>query len=614
MNLRNVNIGSRLAAAFGLILVACAALLANALLAGTHHREAIAQALQAAAQRQADASDTERSLWASSVAVRNMGLQTAIDGVQTSEADAKKGRADYLAARKRLEASDLGAEERAPLERLATIDRQTDDYFEQVATLAAAFNAKQSGALITQKIEPLLTSALSELTRFGALQKQRAQAAREAADAAALATQRATIGAAVLVLAASAWLAWRLTASITRPLHAAEQAACSVAAGDLDFAMDGRGRDEAARLLRALDGMRASVATVVDRVRRNSESVAAASSAIAQGHHDLSGRTERQASALEQTAASMEQLGTAVRHNADHARQANQLALGATGVAVKGGEVVEQVVTTMKGINESSKKIADIIGVIDAIAFQTNILALNAAVEAARAGEQGRGFAVVASEVRALAQRSASAAKEIKTLISASVERVDLGTSLVGQAGATMTEVVTSIRRVADIMGEISSASAEQSNGVAQVGQAVSEMDQATQHNAASVEQGAAVAHSLQLQAGQLVQAMAMFKLGRLEAFASPTGSRRTPSGAPRARSSDVTSAPRPAPASIVPPDRDAAPAASARLERRGPNRARNVVRPPFGQPAGARRAAAPAPVTSDTAVAGAGADDWESF
>jgi methyl-accepting chemotaxis protein-1 (serine sensor receptor) len=302
--------------------------------------------------------------------------------------------------------------------------------------------------------------------------------------------------------------------SITRPLGHAVDVARAVAEGDLSQTLNARGKDEIAQLLNALGTMKDNLTHIVGGVRRNAEGVASASTQIAQGNSDLSGRTEQQASALEETAASMEQLGATVRQNADNARQANQLALGASAVAVRGGEVVGLVVDTMKGINESSKKIADIIGVIDGIAFQTNILALNAAVEAARAGEQGRGFAVVASEVRALARRSADAAKEIKGLIAASVERVEQGSSLVDRAGLTMSEVVGSIGRVTDIMGEISAASNEQSAGVAQVGEAVTQMDQATQQNAALVEESAAAAESLKHQAHALVQSVAVFKLG----------------------------------------------------------------------------------------------------
>lgn len=287
----------------------------------------------------------------------------------------------------------------------------------------------------------------------------------------------------------------------------------AVAAGDLSQRIEARGNDEMGHLLGALAEMQASLAKVVTTVRQGSEGVATASAEIAQGNNDMSARTESQASALEQTAASMEELSGTVRQNADSARAANQLAVSASTVAVRGGEVVAQVVNTMRGINDSSRKISDIIQVIDGIAFQTNILALNAAVEAARAGEQGRGFAVVASEVRSLAGRSADAAKEIKMLINASVERVEHGTALVDQAGATMTEVVTSIRRVTDIMGEINEASNEQALGVAQVGEAVKQMDEVTQQNAALVEEMAAAASSLKNQSSDLVDAVSVFKL-----------------------------------------------------------------------------------------------------
>ena len=300
---------------------------------------------------------------------------------------------------------------------------------------------------------------------------------------------------------------------VTRPLAKAVAAAQRMAEGDMSEALKVHGRDEVAQLLRALEAMRAHLQKLVAQVRENSETVATASVEIAHGNADLSQRTEEQASALQQTAATMEQLGVTVTHNADSAQQANQLALGASQVAQRGGEVVADVVRTMRDINQSSQRIADIIGVIDGIAFQTNILALNAAVEAARAGEQGRGFAVVASEVRSLAQRSAAAAREIKELISSSVERVEQGSSLVDEAGRTMDEVVTAIRRVTDIVGEISEASREQSSGVAQVGDAIAQMDKVTQQNAALVEQSAASAESLKQRAEQLVRTVAVFRL-----------------------------------------------------------------------------------------------------
>ena len=317
----------------------------------------------------------------------------------------------------------------------------------------------------------------------------------------------------VLMIGLGMLIGWVLSRGIAKRVGHAAEVAQSVADGNLSKSVEVDGRDEIGQMLLALDSMQANLARTVSSVRQGAEGVASASAEIAQGNHDLSARTEQQASALEETAASMEELGSAVKQNADSARQANQLAMNASTVAARGGDVVGQVVETMKGINESSRKIADIIGVIDGIAFQTNILALNAAVEAARAGEQGRGFAVVASEVRSLAGRSADAAKEIKGLIGASVERVERGTALVDQAGTTMTEVVSSIRRVTDIMGEISAASGEQSAGVSQVVEAVSLMDQATQQNAALVEQIAAAASGLKSQAHELVNTVSVFKL-----------------------------------------------------------------------------------------------------
>ncbi len=305
-----------------------------------------------------------------------------------------------------------------------------------------------------------------------------------------------------------------LTKGITGPLGEAVQLAQTVAKGDLTGRIEVTSQDETGQLLQALKEMNESLLRTVTQVRQGTEMIATASGQIASGNQDLSSRTEEQASSLEETASSMEQLTSTVRQNADNARQANQLAITASEVAVKGGEVVSQVVDTMGSISESSKKMADIIGVIDGIAFQTNILALNAAVEAARAGEQGRGFAVVATEVRNLAQRSAAAAREIKGLIDDSVDKVAVGGKLVEQAGQTMNEVVSSIKRVYDIMGEITAASAEQSDGIEQVNQAITQMDTVTQQNAALVEEAAAAAESMQDQAAKLADLVSVFKLG----------------------------------------------------------------------------------------------------
>ena len=320
-----------------------------------------------------------------------------------------------------------------------------------------------------------------------------------------------------------------LIRGMSRALRLASKAADAAASGDLSHIVTVEGKDEISHVLSSFATMQVNLIGVVSKVRHGADGVATASAQIAAGNYDLSARTETQASALEQTAASMEQLSATVKQNADNARQANQFAQEASTVAVQGGEVVTEVVATMRGINDASRKIADIISVIDGIAFQTNILALNAAVEAARAGEQGRGFAVVATEVRALAGRSASAAEEIKALIETSVARVSQGSALVDKAGVTMTEVVTAIKRVTDLMGEISAASHEQSLGVSQVGEAVMQMDQVTQQNAALVEEMAAAASSLTEQAQDLVASMAVFKLNSHESHVGASASATQP-------------------------------------------------------------------------------------
>lgn len=323
----------------------------------------------------------------------------------------------------------------------------------------------------------------------------------------------AIIGTALnLLMAAVLFLIIR--AMISKPLGAATRAAQKIAGGDLTASVRSSGRDEIGQLTEAINGISQSLASVVGNVRVGTDAITSASDEIAAGNADLSSRTESQASSLEETASSMEELTSTVRQNADNARQANQMAATASSVAVKGGQVVGQVVDTMGSIKASSGKIADIISVIDGIAFQTNILALNAAVEAARAGEQGRGFAVVATEVRSLAQRSASAAKEIKALIDDSVQKVDHGSKLVDDAGHTMEDIVNSVKRVADIMSEITAASQEQSTGIEQVNRAIGQMDEMTQQNAALVEQAAAAALSMQGQAAALAQEVSVFKLG----------------------------------------------------------------------------------------------------
>ena len=361
--------------------------------------------------------------------------------------------------------------------------------------------------------EPVFVQLEESMQQLVVLSRKQAQVAKQAVDQNFQFANTWVVLGMVLSALLAVVLGTVITRAVTVPAAQAVRAARSVSEGDLTQDIPLAGSDEMGVLLRELASMRSNLERVVAQVRSNAEGVALASEQIAAGNADLSSRTEEQASALQQTAASMEQMSTTVRHNADNAMQANQLALNASQIAAHGGEVVGQVVGTMKGIEASSQKIADIIGVIDGIAFQTNILALNAAVEAARAGEQGRGFAVVAGEVRALAGRSADAAKEIKLLIGESVSRVGQGSSLVAQAGETMQEVVTAIRQVSNLVAEIAEASKAQSQGVGQVSGAIVQMDQVTQQNAALVEQSAGAAASLQQQAQVLVDVVSRFKV-----------------------------------------------------------------------------------------------------
>jgi methyl-accepting chemotaxis protein len=445
----------------------------------------------------------------------------------------------------------------------------------------AAGDAEESARIFDTVFVPASKAYQDALRELVAMQRARIDATATAIDATTSASTQLvmllTAGAVLL----GAGFCWFLATGIVRPIRAAVGVAQTVAAGDLSQKIDDSAKDETGALLRALRHMNDSLTSIVTEVRGGTDTIALASKEISAGNLDLSGRTEQQASALEETAASMEELTTTVRNNADNARQANTLSIAASDVAVQGGAVVSQVIDTMGAINEASRKIVDIIAVIDGIAFQTNILALNAAVEAARAGEQGRGFAVVASEVRTLAQRSAAAAKEIKELIGASVEQVETGTKLVDRAGATMEEVVTSIRRVTDIMGEITTASQEQSGGIAQVNQAIGQMDEATQQNAALVEESAAAAASMTEQAVKLAEVVSVFKLAHTMA-------------APQAR---------PAPVVKKPVAKLAKPAA----------RVEPVIVKAAAAPARPKPAPAPAPKREPRATA-ASSDEWEEF
>ncbi|MBV7534854.1 MCP four helix bundle domain-containing protein [Duganella sp. sic0402] len=395
----------------------------------------------------------------------------------------------------------------------------------QVMQIVNEGKAAEAPAFLLNSVQKQQDGTLALITSMVELQELQNHNQIEQIDRDYQFAVRVLLGTALLAVVAAVVMAVAITRSITRPVNEAVVLAQTVAAGDLTHDIAVTGRDEVSQLLTALKAMNGSLASIVGQVRAGTETISTASRQIATGNQDLSSRTEEQASSLEETASSMEELTSTVKQSADNAQQANALANSASEVAVRGGAVVSQVVQTMGAINESSKKIVDIIGVIDGIAFQTNILALNAAVEAARAGEQGRGFAVVASEVRTLAQRSASAAKEIKELIDDSVSKVDAGARLVDQAGETMVAIVDSVKRVTDIMADISLASQEQNAGIEQINQAISQMDQVTQQNAALVEEAAAAAESMQEQAVSLAQVVDAFKLDASQAVA-PHGAR----------------------------------------------------------------------------------------
>ncbi|MEG0000779.1 MAG: methyl-accepting chemotaxis protein [Comamonas sp.] len=577
MRYAHLKIGTRLTLAFSILLLITAGIAGM----GVWRLESLKEANQAIATVH-----TQRSLltqrWASWIEanwVRTSAVMRSSDPVflATLRKDMAAASDSVSAAQKQIEAMVQDEQSRALM---ADVAQKRKAYSELRASLQKRL---AQGDDVSQELEtrlkPLADSYLNSVFQVADSAAKSLLAVQADAQESATTSQVVLAAGAALALLAGLLLGALTTRSITRPIQRAADVAGAIRNGDLTSQIDASGKDETAQMLRRLAGMQDNLRNIVANVRQGSEAVATASAQIASGNNDLSGRTEEQASALEQTAASMEQLGSTVRQNADNARQANQLALNASTVAVQGGDVVAQVVGTMKGINDSSRQIADIIGVIDGIAFQTNILALNAAVEAARAGEQGRGFAVVASEVRSLAQRSAEAAKEIKALITASVERVAQGTQQADLAGETMTEVVGAIRRVTDIMGEISAASSEQSTGVAQVGEAITQMDQTTQQNAALVEQSAAAADSLQRQAQELVQAVAVFRLDDGHASVARVQ--------PAVRSAPAPAAPRKPVAVKAAPavPSAAAPAVPLSVSSRG--------RP---------------------AQAGSGTDDWESF
>jgi len=533
MNLRNLKIGTRLAAGFGTLLALLAVVVLINIVLSNANRSRLTAGIAAANQKTVLVATMKSAQLQSGIAIRNIGLQSDVGAMQKEEQRIKELHTRYTGARDALLALSLGSAEQQRLAEIARIDAALQKPFKEALGQALAFDGEGAIKTIVTQIDPLNQAAQAEMDQLVTQANGATKAVLTEAAGQDRQLELITLVISAVAIAAGALFAWLITRTIAGPLHEAVSVAERVAGGDLTSRIEASGRDEITRLYAALRTMNDSLATMVGDVRNGTDSIGTASREIAAGNLDLSSRTEQQASALEETASSMEELTATVRQNADNAQQANVLAESASGVARRGGAVVAQVVETMGAINASSKKIVDIISVIDSIAFQTNILALNAAVEAARAGEQGRGFAVVASEVRSLAQRSATAAKEIKALIDDSVANVGVGSTLVAEAGDTMTEIVSSVHRVTEIIAEIRSASAEQSAGIEEVNQAIGQMDQTTQQNAALVEEAAASAEAMEDQAAALARLVSVFKLGdaqpRLAVSSAPApGERKT--------------------------------------------------------------------------------------
>ena len=539
MSLRNMKIGAQIGLGGGLVLAMTLLIAALGLVHMSQiqgHLDDIARdgvAKIGLVGEMRDAVNTE------AIAVRNLVLLTDEADMENEARRILEQKRAYDATSKKLAVLMRGDTEKALYAQVVQAQMRADPVLAKAMEFALG-NPIEATRVLVNEARPAQTQWLQSLKALVELQAKAADQAVKDADAAYTRAQVLMLVMAVFALAAGGGIGWLVIGSITSRIGRAAKVAQTVAAGDLTSHIEVDSKDEVGDLAEALKQMNASLVEIVNKVRNGTEAISIASREIASGNADLSRRTESQASSLEETASSMEELTSTVRQNADNAHLANQLVSATADVALRGGRVVGDVVDTMASIKKSSEKIADIIGVIDSIAFQTNILALNAAVEAARAGEQGRGFAVVATEVRNLAQRSATAAKEIKALIEDAVGKVDAGDALVDEAGRTMNEIVSSVKRVTGIMGEIAAASAEQSAGIEQVNQAITQMDEVTQQNAALVEEAAAAAESLQNQAAQLVEAVSVFQVdGRVpaglpapalsDAAAMPLPKRRTP-------------------------------------------------------------------------------------
>jgi len=574
----DMKIGMRLAMGFGLVLL-CATVV---LVLGLWRMSALQANTELIVTEKVgsltSAMEMRETGWSLAMALRQVATPTdATEGERESKRLATLLKA-YAKSEETLKKYATDSQSKAVLAQAIEQKQAIVPAIEKISAQAASGNYFDAASQLKSDFLPLHEKWMASLVALADHQQKTMNATYETSRENYATTRMGMLAVGLLTIAVGAFIAWFIMRTITTPVQNAARIADAIASGDLTTPIEVHSKDETGQLVSSLKIMQENLVRTVNDIKQGTDTIGVASREIATGNADLSSRTESQASSLEETASSMEELTSTVKQNADNARQANQLVVSASGIAARGGEVVGQVVDTMGSIKESSRKIVDIIGVIDGIAFQTNILALNAAVEAARAGEQGRGFAVVASEVRSLAQRSAGAAKEIKELIGDSVEKVETGGKLVDQAGRTMDEIVTSVKHVADIMNEITAASQEQSAGIEQVNQAITQMDEMTQQNAALVEQAAAAAQSMQEQSLKLAQAVAIFKLGH-DAQVSQLA---IPQGAARSTSREVAMT---SPAKALP----AKGAAAAK------DRSQSAARPKPQLPAG-------------------GGDDWEEF
>jgi len=538
--LTNINIGKRLGIGFALVLSLTLLITGAAIWRMSANADATSAMMVAPLAKERLITEWHTQTYAAvrrTAAIVKSSDQSLVDFFKE---DNLKTSGRTSAVIKRIEPLLEGEQERAQFKHINDLRQRYTEAKNKAVKARSTGDAAGAEQILNSEYMPAADAYESAVADLVKMQQNNIDATANGIRDSNRASMRLLTALSLGAVALGAACAWLMASSITRPIRAAVELAETVAAGNLTRTIDVQGKDETGALLRALRQMNDNLARIVGQVRSGTATIATASAEIAAGNHDLSSRTEQQAGSLEETAAAVEELTSTVRQNADNARQANALSLVASRVAADGGAVVAEVVQTMGSIHASSKKIVEIISVIDGIAFQTNILALNAAVEAARAGEQGRGFAVVAGEVRTLAQRSAAAAKEIKSLIDDSVGKVDAGARLVDRAGVTMEQVVDSIRKVTGIVGEISSASVEQSAGIEQLNGAIADMDASTQHNAALVEQSAAAASALQEQAAKLAQMVSVFETGAPAAAHAVAVPVRTAAPAARVRAAQA--------------------------------------------------------------------------